>query len=105
LVTADSFRRSVSVFLGKGDGTFADPSAIALPGRIESVIAADFDGDGRLDLAAPDFEPQPYAVSILLGNGDGTFGPNTEYPTLDVPFVVIADDETGNFITQSGVVS
>ena len=92
LVVANGFGRSISVLLGNGDGTFGTSNVIPLPGRIESVIAADFNGDGKLDLAAPDFEPQPYAVSILLGNGDGTFGPNTDFPTLDVPYVVIADD-------------
>jgi hypothetical protein len=93
LVIANGFGRSISVFLGNGDGTFGTSNVIPLPGRIESVIAADFNGDGKLDIAAPDFEfaPQP-SVSILLGNGDGTFGQNTEYPTLDTPFVVITDD-------------
>ncbi len=92
LVIANGFGRSISVLLGNGDGTFGTSNVVPLPGRIESVIAGDFNGDGKLDLAAPNFEPQPYTVSILLGNGDGTFGPSTEYPTLDVPFIVIADD-------------
>ncbi len=93
LVVANSFSRSVSVFLATGSGTFGPRSDISLPGRIESVLLADFNGDGKLDLAAPNFESAPqYSVSILLGKGDGTFGPNTEYPTLDVPFVVVTDD-------------
>jgi len=92
-VVANSFSRSVSVFLATGSGNFGPESDISLPGRIESVLLADFNGDGKIDIAAPDFESAPqYAVSILLGNGDGTFGANTEYPTLDVPFVVVADD-------------
>ena len=34
-----------------------------------SAVAADFNGDGKLDLAVPDSG----VVSVLLGNGDGTF--------------------------------
>jgi len=35
------------------------------------VTTGDFNGDGRLDLAASNFEDN--SVSILLGGGDGTF--------------------------------
>src|SRR5687768_3363304 len=37
----------------------------------ESLLAADFNGDGRLDLAAANHSGN--SVSVLLGNGDGTF--------------------------------
>jgi hypothetical protein len=92
LVTSNSFARSLSVFLGNGDGTFGPQTNLPMPGRTESVIAADFNGDGKLDLAAPNFEPAPYTVSIFLGNGDGTFGPRNDFPTGDVPYIVVADD-------------
>src|SRR2546429_708829 len=93
LVIANGYSRSVSVFLANGDGTFGPRSDISLPGRIESILLADFNADGKPDLAAPDFEFAPQmSISILLGNGDGTFGPNVEYPTLNTPYVVVADD-------------
>jgi len=38
-----------------------------------AIAAADFNGDGRLDL--PVANPYSSTVSILLGNGDGTFQP------------------------------
>ena len=41
--------------------------------RIESPVAADFNGDGKLDLAIVDYDQAQ--VSVLLGNGDGTFQP------------------------------
>jgi uncharacterized repeat protein (TIGR01451 family) len=67
--------QDVSILLGNGDGTF-QPAANYSAGNSPSAIAiGDFNGDGKLDLAA--FEPAGNAgngsVSILLGNGDGTF--------------------------------
>ena len=42
-----------------------------------SPVLADFNGDGFLDLAVVD-----YSAHVLLGNGDGTFGPEASYPLL-----------------------
>ncbi|HZE18967.1 MAG TPA: VCBS repeat-containing protein, partial [Candidatus Angelobacter sp.] len=43
------------------------------------VAVADLNADGISDLVFADFDAN--SVSILLGNGDGTFGPRTDYPT------------------------
>jgi hypothetical protein len=65
--SVDQDHKQVSVFLGNGDGTFQDPTNYAT-GLGFSVIAADFNGDLKVDLAVPN----PVEVSLLLGNGDGT---------------------------------
>jgi hypothetical protein len=64
------------VLLGNGDGTFQSGKASTGVYYPESVVAGDFNGDGKLDLAisSADSAPSP-DVSILLGNGDGTFQP------------------------------
>jgi len=55
------------------------------------VGVADFNGDGEQDLAVPDFFSAG-VVSILLGNGDGTFNAHVDYATGHGPgYVVVVD--------------
>jgi hypothetical protein len=63
-----------------GDGTFAAiRGGFGLPSVPGSVALGDFDGDADLDLAVANAGPRPENVSILLGNGDGTFGAAASY--------------------------
>jgi hypothetical protein len=73
-VTSPDDVHTVRVLLGNGDGTFG--AAKAYPSGLYpiSIVAADFNGDGILDLAVTDYtNPKPCHVSVMLGNGDGTF--------------------------------
>ena len=70
----------VGVLLGKGDGTFQAAVSYGSGGYdATSVAVADVNGDGELDLAVTDGNngcgdnPLVSCVSVLLGNGDGTF--------------------------------
>ena len=58
------------------------------------VAAADFDGNGRLDLAALDTSNS--IVSVLLGNGDGTFQPPQTSGTDWGPSAFVAGDLNGD---------
>jgi len=83
----DQDHKQVSVFLGNGDGTFQDPTNYAT-GLGFSVIAADFNGDLKIDLAVPN----PVEVSLLLGNGDGTFQRERDYPVAaGFPLYAVGD--------------
>ena len=81
---------TISIVLGKGDGTFQAPASISLdePGisvSPTSIVAADFNKDGKLDLAVA--TPNVHDVAVLLGNGDGTFGSAVHYALDDPNFV------------------
>ncbi len=61
---------SVSVLLGKGDGTFNPAASIVTPGQnTGALVIADFNNDRMLDIASGT------GGTLLLGNGDGTFQP------------------------------
>jgi uncharacterized repeat protein (TIGR01451 family) len=77
----DPAKSSITVFLGTGDGTFhgLDPTTkftdIALPYfQVANIVAADFNSDGRVDLATSGFFSRTH---ILFGNGDGSFQTQT----------------------------
>ena len=59
----------IYVFLGKGNGSFHQFAKYSLPNTPYSIVVADFNNDGHLDLAIDD----EFNISVLLGNGDGTF--------------------------------
>ena len=55
------------------------------------IVAADLNGDGKLDLASANAEDG--TVSVLIGNGDGTYLPHADYPVGTRPKFV----QTGDF--------
>jgi tetratricopeptide (TPR) repeat protein len=58
------------------------------------VATADFNGDARLDLAV--VNKGANTVSILLGNGDGTFGAKTDFPAGTSPVAIATGDFNGD---------
>src|SRR5207249_2020633 len=63
---------------GNGDGTF-QPAVPYTVGSSPAIVAVgDFNGDGRLDIVASNVGSTASpgsTVSVLLGNGNGTFQP------------------------------
>ncbi len=58
------------------------------------MAVADLNGDGRPDLAVADFNAD--TVSVLLGNGDGTFGAKTGFGAGSGPLCVAIGDLNGD---------
>lgn len=55
-------------------------------------VAADFNGDGKPDLAGSGLK----AASVMLNNGNGTFGPKTDFPLVTYTQDVAAGDFNGD---------
>jgi hypothetical protein len=67
------------VYLGTGDGTFPPGVSYGESASLSYVTVADFNGDGKLDIAATD--SLSGTVQIFLGNGDGTFSVGLPFST------------------------
>jgi hypothetical protein len=80
---------TISVYLGKGDGTFAQAanSPISMGQFTFSVVVADFDGDGYSDLAVSNGE----VITILHGNGDGTFMQESNISDIGGGYLSVGD--------------
>jgi hypothetical protein len=87
------------VLLNNGDGTF-QPAVIYNPGGFtfaSSIAVADVNGDGKPDMIVTDLHCTSTGfdgcVSVLLGNGNGSFQPATVYASggLNSQDVVVAD--------------
>jgi hypothetical protein len=88
---------AVSVLLGNGDGTFQSQQQYTTGTQPISIVQGDFNGDGKIDLAvANEGGGTGGNVSILLGNGDGSFQTHHEYAAGNVPNSVIAGDFNGD---------
>lgn len=73
-----SIGNTYSIALGTGTGSFLAPTEICSAcGLVGSVTAADFNNDGKMDIAGLVVESGNTSVhfTTLLGNGDGTFQP------------------------------
>jgi hypothetical protein len=81
LVTANFNSTNISVFLGNADGTFQPAANYPVQDLPYWVAVADLNGDGKLDLAVINASASSKSVSVLLGNGDGTFQGTTSFKT------------------------
>jgi hypothetical protein len=86
------------IFLGNGDGSFRAGASYQVGTGASAIATADFNGDGRIDLATANSGTggNGGSMSVLLGNGDGTFSAALTTPLSgpngDTPFRIAAAD-------------
>lgn len=102
IVAASDNVRQVSVLLGHGDGTFGasldyavDHVAASAPSGGNAfgptaVALGDLNGNGRADIVVVNQDSG--TVSVLNGNGDGTFRAAVDYNTVNEPDDAIVGD-------------
>jgi hypothetical protein len=83
LVAVNHLEHTIDLRFGDGHGGFGAATRIAVGMNPIDVVAADLDADGALDLAvanswAPEAKTVESTISILIGNGDGTFQDQVE---------------------------
>jgi hypothetical protein len=99
----DSVVSQLGVLLGNGNGTFQAPilQSPETSGGDGDVALGDFNNDGRLGAAVGGQAALPDGLTVLTGNGDGTFGVPFQSPQRvstggNDPFGVAAADLNGD---------
>ncbi|MBI1920739.1 MAG: VCBS repeat-containing protein [Geobacter sp.] len=99
-------RSSVGVvtLLNNGDGTYRTGGSFGVGWEPVSIAIADFNGDGKADLATANSGSD--SVTLLLGNGDGTFKPAVPYSTGTgtYPISLAVDDFNHDGVVDLAVV-
>ncbi len=90
---------TVSIRLGNGDGTFQTQLIANAGASVQSIAAGDFNGDGKTDLAIANSgldvngnTVTAGSISIILGNGNGTFQSPTTLTAGNNPVAIVAVD-------------
>ena len=87
--SADGLSCALHVNFGNGDGTFQYyVLSIPIANDSGSPVFGDFNGDGKLDVAVPLGNGK---IGIFLGNGDGTFRTEVDYPVTNWGALAVAD--------------
>jgi hypothetical protein len=109
LAVTDNKSGTVSILLGKGDGTFNLAGQFAAGGNPYGIALSDVNRDGNYDIIVTNYCElngwQPVCVSdvfpldtvsVLLGNGDGSFQTATAYSAEIGPFLIAVADLNGD---------
>jgi len=92
LAVANEDGCSVTVLLGKGDLTFTDGGPYTVGDVPEGVVIADFNGDGKMDIASTGSADDTVSVLQSLGGGAFKTAVSFSVETLGAPFGIAAAD-------------
>jgi uncharacterized protein (TIGR03437 family) len=93
LAVANLDSRNVTILLGQASGGLAAAagSPVSVPGQAYAVVARDFNGDGRTDLAVKNTLGTTGSsgyLSVMLGNGSGGFTPAPSFGLVSQPSTI-----------------
>jgi hypothetical protein len=102
------WENTLDILLGKGDGTLATPITSMIASAIQSpeftqVVAADFNGDGKSDLAMTDTAADNGGF-LFLAQGGGQFAASTPFPLDDVANELLPGDFKGDGVLGLAIV-
>jgi hypothetical protein len=83
--------------------SFVPPQNYTVGALPFTAVLADLNGDKILDMAVANSNPGTATISVLLGNGDGTFGTPTTYAVGNSPVALVAADFNGDHIMDLAV--
>ena len=89
----------VRVLFGNGDGTFSAGPTTYNTNAGSGILVGDFNGDGKVDIAATNGSEGYSYLGILVGDGTGKFTP-TYSDTTSFNVLYVAGDVNGDGITD-----
>src|SRR6266849_8763870 len=96
----------ITVLLGLGDGSFQQAFHFDIHGTPSAMVAADFNGDGTLDLAVATIagdRPGGGCITVLSGLGNGSFVQTFDIPVNGRPTSLVTGDFNGDGILDLAV--
>ncbi len=102
VIVADHGNDRARLYFGSATGDFSPPTAVALGDGPTSILAADFNGDGRPDIASANNRSQD--ISVALNRGDRTFSVSQSFSVVDDDRTIALATMTHGDFTGDGVV-
>lgn len=100
VVTANLSSNTVGILLGDGEGAFALSGSFGVGINPAAVALGDVDKDGRLDVitANAGVDAATGSVSVLTGNGDGSFQAPAAFSAGTDPMAIVLGDMDGDTV-------
>ena len=84
------------LYIGNGDGTFTDGGALPGAGESRDIVIADYNGDGKTDIAVA--KPITRTIDIFIGNGSGNFSQSGSFTVNGPAYKMCGGDINGDGI-------